>query len=400
MKKVLITVLVAAALLAGCNRGKEFKTQREESYARWNATRATIAYGVAAEHLRVGQLKDARLKAMEALALDEDLHEARLVLGKVYIEQGAYSLALMELKRVQLAQPDHAEVAYLLGVAYEKDHKYPEALDQYQLAHALDPANAAAVVAAGEVLVSTEQVDQAQQLLEANMELATSEPAMFELAGRVAMMRKEYDKAARYYQHACDQTGGNVRYRESLARALFQGEQFAQAEEAIMILLATDGYQPPAWVATMLGDSRMALGKMLQARDAYQQAAKINENSAQVWVNLSKAYLALNDYPRATQSARRALSLETQNADAAMLLGYSQLRDSKPNAAVATLRQAVQAHDDNSMLHTLLGQAYAAVGNRSQAKGCYERALELDPTNSLARELLEASGSRQVSRAG
>lgn len=395
LKYAVVTVTILAAL-AGCNK-KDFKTQREESYQRWNRTRAHIAYGVAEEHLKVGQLTEARAKLAEAIALDGEFHEARLMLGKVYIEQGSYALAEMEIAKVQQAQPANPQAAYLMGVALEKQNKLQAALEQYQLAHSMDQTKVSAIVAAGEVLVKLDRVEAAAELVESNIHLAGADAAMYELAGRLAMMSKRYDKAASYYQHACDQTGGNVKYRESLARAHFLAGDDSACEQAIQVLLDDAKYKPQAWVLVMMGDSLMNQGKAFQARDAYTRATEINGNSARTWISLAKAHLALDDAPRTVLAAQRALGLETGNAEAAMLLGFAQMKNAQPNKAVATLRQAIVANQDNSMLHTLLGQALAATGDSDSARQCYRKAIELDPSNEAARRLLSAADARQVS---
>jgi tetratricopeptide (TPR) repeat protein len=405
MKKWIMTVAMLGSL-AGCqsvaalfDRHNSVQNAKAESMKRWNHSRAQVLYGVACEHLKVGQLDQARLKAMEVLSLEENNTEARLLLARVLIEQGNYAQAAAEMTKAREKSPDSAGALYLLGVALEKDGKLEEALEVYRRAHVLDETNLDAVMAAGEVLVTMGQLREAQHQVESYMPLADNEPGMYELAGRLAMMNHEYAKAAQYLQQASDLDSRNVRYREALARARFRAGQQAETVQALNGLAECKSYKMPAWAHTMLGDCHMALGRPHNARIAYEAAAELTPESPGAWVNVAKAAMSAGDASRAIQSARRALQLEATDLDAAMILGYSLLRDGQTTRAISELTQATAAHPNSGMLHCLLGKAYAASGNGPEALRCYAAALKAEPDNRLARELIAASGGKEITKA-
>jgi len=397
MKRIITGVIVLAAL-TGCNL-KSVPQAKKEAYGRWYRTRAQILYGVAVEHFKAGRLDKARAKTLEALALVPDYWRARLLLGKIHIEQGRFTLAVDELTKVHQAWSKSAEVLYLLGVAQEKAGLLDEALISYRRSQALDSSNTSAAIAAAEVLAAQGHLRQAQLYVESYLSLADGEPGMYELAGRLAMMRKEYDKAAEQYQQAWDLDYGNIGYLEALARAQFFAGRYQEAMESLQALTTASGYSAGAWVYTMLGDCYMAASRPHRARDNYLRASEMDPSTPGIWTNLARAALALGDEPRAILCARRALSLDATLLDATLLLGYALLRDGQITRSRGVLRQAMGRYPRSAELYCLLGRAHAAAGDEAEAMRCYARAMRIEPDNALARELFGATETKKVSRA-
>jgi len=387
MKCRTIFIAMMATTLAGClNRMPKISA---DARSRMDHARAQVDLGVGEEYLKVGQLDKARDKAERALLLDKDYFEARLLLGKVLIEQGQYALAAMELGIACDQRPRSAEASFLLGVAYEKSGRLDEALVSYRKALVLNPGDMGAVMACTEVLVAMGKIRQAQLYVQSYLDRAGDEAGLFELAGRLAAMQDDHAKAAQYYQHAHDIDPKNVRYRGALAKAQFFANQYAQAEETLLALSQLKDYDPPYWVFAMLGDCCMAQGKVYQARDAYQEATDRNPSVAGLWSNLAKASLALGDIPGAISAARCALQLDADSLEATMLLGYAMLRNGEARRAGALLAAAADRHGQNVILQCLLGRSYAAAGNKALAQRCYAAALQAEPDNQLARRLLD-----------
>ena len=395
MKRLILITAMMITVLAGCDY--ELSNSREEATARHHSARAQMAYSVASEHLNVGQLDEACVKAQDALALQEDFHEARMLLAKVYIEQGRYKLACTELQMVREAMPDSAEVVYLLAVAQEKQGRLEEALDNYRLACALEDSNIHAAMAVGEVLATMGKLRQAQAHVESYLPQVEAEPGMYELAGRLAVMLGEHDKAATFYQEASDLDYKNVRYKESLGHALFHSGQYRQAVNTLSELVESPHYEPTALLYTMMGDCYMALKSPRNARDSYRSACELKADDPGLWSNLAKASLEMGDVSRALRASGEALQLRSDHLNAALIRGYAQLRDGRVSEAVKTLRNASADHPRDAMVRCLLGRSLAAAGRPGQARECYKTALWLEPDNQLARKLLNSSSAGEPS---
>jgi tetratricopeptide (TPR) repeat protein len=397
MKRIALAFLVIA-VASGCQQAP-FNTQKGEAQQRWFETRSKVLYRLAEDRFRAGQLDAASQSVHQALALEPACLESNILLAKIDIERGQYAVAAEGLTKLLAAHPQSSEAAYLLGVAQEKAHKLREALASYRRAYALDEANLSAVKAAGEILVAMGEVRQAQLYVESFLPKAGEDAGMYELAGRLAMMGHEYDKAVESCQRARDLDGRNLRYMEALARAQFAATRYADAAESLADVIAHQPDKSSSWAHLMLGDAQMGLGKARQAFEAYFTAAERAPDDPGAWVCLAHSALAIQDAPRAILAARKALTIEPQHVQATIVLGYALLRDNQPAEALKTLSRAAEAHADNGTIQCLLGRAYAANGQPAQALRCYSQAVKMDPSSRLARELLAAAGGVQVSKA-
>ena len=395
---ILAAIVLAAA--SGCDQmTAKFDEQKIKAEKRWYSARSRVLYRLAENRFAGGELDSARKSVEQALVMDPQFTEAELLLARIQIEEGQYASALAALRKAAEGDPNSSETVYLVGVAQEKTGKLDDALASYRRAYALDEQNMSAVKATAEVLVAKGDIRQAQIYVDSFLPKADEDPGMHELAGRLAMMQKEYAKAAKHYEYASDLDYKNVRYQEELGRAHYSAGQLERAADTLSALVAVKDYKAPTWVYMMLGDCRLSRGRARQAFEAYYSASERSPESPAVWTGVAKSALAMGDAPRAILAARKALQLAPGDMDATLLLGYALLRSGQASSAVQTLTRAASDHPDNSMIHCVLGRAHAARGGLAAAIRCYTEALRVDPRNSVARALLEAAGREQLSKA-
>jgi tetratricopeptide (TPR) repeat protein len=391
--KRLIAVIVVVGALTGC----QSNTSKQDAHKQWFRARGQVLCELGNEHFKAGQLDDARGKALEALKLNDELDEARLLLGKVYLEQDRYLEAVNPLAAVTVHQPNLAEGWYLLAVAQERSDQPEQALASYTRACELDAANTDAILARGEVLVALGRIADARQAAESAFTAHRTDPGLYEQAGRLAMMQEDYKAAAAYFQQAGDLDCRNLRYQESQALALLLGGQYQRAAGILEQITRSADYRPSAWVHSTLGDCYLAMGRPDEAQDAYGRACDLDNRNPRSWCNAARASMEAGDFRRAAIAAGEALRLESYHRDASMLYGYALLREGQVEQALTFLRQACRAHPDSSDLHCLLGRAYEARGDPGAARRCYDQAAQMEPANALARQLLaSADGARTV----
>lgn len=397
-KWILAAIVVLTA--AGCSRTTPVSNHKQDAEKRWTDARSGVMLRVAKNRLASGALDDAHKAAEQALLLDPRCQEAEVILGRVLIEKERYGEAEEILDRVSRSRPRDAEVTYYLGVAQEKGGRLQEALDTYRRAYAMDEKDVAPIKATAEVLVALGRPRPALHEIESYLPKAPDDMAMYELAGRLALMCDEYDKASEYLQRLRDMDYRNIHYAELLARAQYGAGRMSQLHENLAELLEREDYEAPAWIYMMYGDSLMAQSRPREAFNAFFSASESQPTRPEVWLALSRAALAMNDAPRAIGSAQRALGLAPGDLGAQMLLGMSLLKGNQPARAVLVLKEASQLHPTSATVQCLLGRAHEALGQKETAVACYTAALRIEPSNPLARELLRAaSGGEEISRA-
>ncbi len=387
MKRKIVIVCLFVSL-AGCGQPSISQARRESS-ERWHKARAHMLLETIDTHLRAGNIALARRKAREAVSLAPEFAEARMMLGKVFIEQGSFAAATDELSEACHLDPKSAESWYLLGVAQEKDEAYIESLISYRKALALETNSVEVITAIAEVLVQMERPKQAAEHLKIYMRLLRNDAGTVGLAARVNTMAGDYDQAAEYYTRATKLDSKNTEYRESLIRVLMLGKRHELAALQFDRLLASEEYKPEAWVYSLRGDCFVGLNKPGLARREYDRALRLDAVSAGLWARLARAQLADKDIASAAQSAGKALVLEPGHAQAAEVLGYALLKQGKAAEAIAPLKTAAGKNAKSVVLHCLLGKCYQATGDKENAGKAYVKATKIDPTDKLAKRLLD-----------
>jgi len=101
------------------------------------------------------------------------------------------------------------------------------------------------------------------------------------------------------------------------------------------------------------------------------------------------------DYDTAIPELEAATREDPGNYRAFVYLGVSYAGKGKYNAAIGALKMAEQLKPGVPNIHYNIGQAYEAAGVPSEAEYEYERALDIDPNYSKARDALDALRRRR-----
>jgi len=365
-----------------------FDDASADAEEQWQAGRAQTAYREAVEDYRIGNLVKARLKAEQALSLDEHHHAARILVAKVHIEQGRYQSAIDELETVVGDRPDDVEPIFLLGVAHEKAGHLEYALQDYRRAYEIDPKHFGAILAAAEILVLMDRLEDATSLLNAHLSRADNDPAAYELAGRLALMGEDYPAAVEHYRRASKLDPENVDYRESVAISQVYAGQHAEAISTLKDLVDRRDNETPLWIHAMLGDCYLATGASGKAARHYEAVCRIDPDAEIGWLSLAKIYVMQNRVGDAADACLEALTVSPDCVEATSLMGYLLLKAGYAAEAVDLLAVTQASHGDDATLQCVLGRAYTAVGQAEDAQNCYAEAVRLEPENTLAWRLL------------
>jgi Flp pilus assembly protein TadD len=130
-------------------------------------------------------------------------------------------------------------------------------------------------------------------------------------------------------------------------------------------------------------------GDWPRAQADLQQALKLAPSQPDVLNYLGYSWaVRKQNLAQARQMIEQALRAVPDSGAIVDSLGYVQMRQGNPKAAVVTLTRAVQLAPEDPTINAHLGDAYAADGRRVQAMFQWRRALQLGPDASLTAELL------------
>ncbi|NBB87653.1 MAG: tetratricopeptide repeat protein [Bacteroidetes bacterium] len=137
-----------------------------------------------------------------------------------------------------------------------------------------------------------------------------------------------------------------------------------------------------------------------QAIGAFEEALDLDPEYVLAWVGLADALTLLHEYgyeaaaqvlPRAEQTARQALDLDPQSAEAHASLGLLHEARRRGPLAIRELQRAVELQPGYAEAHNWLSWVYQLLGHPNKALESAQRAVELNPLSPEAVSNLSVS---------
>lgn len=232
----LVWVLVAVLLIAGCGKDADDYVSEGNAYvARGDMANAALQYEKATEvdpenfeaHNSLGAVLSSMgdfNRAIDhfrlAIALNDSMVEGHYNLGRAYAETGKPREALMEFR--QAAQLDTAyALAYMsAGAVFTELGMIDQAVDSYQRAIRSDPNLIQARVNLASLYIGTDRYDDGIEELLGAREVEPGNPSLASMAGRAAMLKRDFDLAIELLSEATRLDTTSLVYRNDLATAL------------------------------------------------------------------------------------------------------------------------------------------------------------------------------------
>jgi tetratricopeptide (TPR) repeat protein len=173
-----------------------------------------------------------------------------------------------------------------------------------------------------------------------------------------------------------------------LGSALLALQRPAEARDELRrVLLAR-----PAWheARFRLGLSEEALGNVNNAIAEYQRLRTECPHWPEPRARLAQLYLAQQRAAEAASVLRQLVSLEPAAASYASLALAEQLSGASREQALATADRAIEIDSRQPAIYVTRGAIWLLSGRTSEARRDFEHALRLDPTNSAARQAINA----------
>ncbi|HXU80941.1 MAG TPA: tetratricopeptide repeat protein [Polyangia bacterium] len=263
---------------------------------------------------------------------------------------GADALEAAAEQFTKAVKEDHKlfEAWHDLGVIRARQGQWPEALDAFRAALALQPASRRTLVGLGEALGRTGEWEEAAKLY----------------GERLAADPKDDDLRLRHIQ------------------ALRESGQTSEALEAARALLTKDGKNAAAFNALGLVYYRM--NKLPLAESAFRRAVELDPKAkatAAVWNNIGLVALARGNDQEAFVAFEKASAIDGDHREAHLNQATVYLDCGDYKRAEKEIRKAIEIDHDDPDAYVALGVALRGQKRFDEARAAYERALAARPNH-------------------
>ncbi len=381
---ILAAAILATASLVGCS-GHGASTAQHQSNAKlkMDAIKAATQWQTAHQAFLAGDLNKALKHVNIALELNPSVTKSHVLRGRVLMEQGELEEAGLAFNNAATIDPSAVDPQYFLGVLHERFAQKDKALAFYMKAVELDPENPQYAIAAAEMMMDLDRMPEAKDFLTQRLNTFEHNAGVRQTLGHIAMIEKDYVKAADFFEIARMLSPDDYGIQEDLARAQVQTQDYAAAETTIARLMSNEAFKERRDLKLLQATCLIKTDRPVQARDILFTLTNdhVGSADAEAWIALGNACYLVNDLSNLRSAANRVVALAPRRAEGYLLRGLH-ARETKdfPNAERA-VRQAL-AIDQTADAFMLLGMIYQDSGKDRLAQASFEKAQQIAGSDS------------------
>ncbi|MEZ5501997.1 MAG: PEP-CTERM system TPR-repeat protein PrsT [Halioglobus sp.] len=355
------------------------------------------------------QVAAARL-AMEKGAYDE----ARELLKPVFTESPKYAPAWNLLGDIESAQrhPKKAEEAYTKVIKlsgkifdaqlnrammriYQGNFKGARE-DLTQLGQAYGPSryHPGMYFAWGLVYLQARNMDAAVKSFEQASEYSDTYPQTLYYLAAIYLEKGLVEQSMINIYRFLGLVPGSVAGSKLAAKLELGQKNYAKAEQ--LLLPVASARPDDVETLNLLASALLAQGKSGEGVELLARVAELKPESTEAQARLGAGFLAAGSEDLGIETLRDILKKNPDYEQADILIVLNYLRHSEFAEAIAAAREYRDRHPQSATSYDLLGRAYMANGDKSNAKLAFSKALELRPGdpgagNSLAELALQVN---------
>lgn len=320
----------------------------------------------AQDYLDRGELKAASIELKNALQMNRDNAQARLLLGKVQLEVGNVAEAEKELRR----------------------------------ASELSVADGAVLPLLARALLRQGNQEELQALPVENLTSKDQKAEVFAAQGLGDLAQAEVDAAAGLIDQAVSLDPHSAYAGVAKARLLVAKREYGLARRELDGILEREAAYAPAW--SLLGDLETVERNLAQAQAAYTKAAQTRADNLNDVLKRVMIRIQQNEYQAAQKDIDVLKKRAPQHPGVNHMQGLIHLKDNRLPEARAAFELTLRADNDRHLQAVYyLGVTHLRLGNRQQAEDYGNQLLSAVPGSIPGRKLMAsiALGDRQYAEA-
>ncbi|HNF86158.1 MAG TPA: tetratricopeptide repeat protein, partial [bacterium] len=373
--------------------------------------------------LELGRFDEALALVQRVLIKDPFNPDALEVLADIHIRQHNFDKAIQTLELLSRRYPSNIDAHYRLITIYEVQGKAKEAAVHYARLLDVIGANTLLSLKLGEIYMRSRAYDKAVDVYH---RARSSDPNNTEILSALAMayrFNKEIPKAIEIYESLAELQEDNLQVHASVGLLSIQSGNY---EKAVRAFRHADRLQPNNFdFLRSLGFALVQLKRSVEALDVLERASMLNGRDLLTMNLLAPIYqnqkrftqsdsvferilvfepnneVILNNYSyslaerrirldKARQMIEKALKKAPDNGHYLDTMGWVLFQLEEYAQALIYTQRAVAVHPNSEEVWTHLGEIHHKLGNTQDALSAFQKALTINPDNSMLTEKINA----------
>jgi tetratricopeptide (TPR) repeat protein len=327
-------------------------------------------------HLADRQPDAAAAALSAAVKLNPRDERARLALADAFIAGDNLPAARDALQELLKLLPSSGRARYRLGLVYQRQGLYADAIRELTAAAALNPliGRNSVYQTIGALARSQQQYDVAIAAFSERIDLIPNDAEAHHELGDMYFRQGRQVEALAEFTVAVMLNPKRVDTHAAIGQVHLRDAKYAEAVAAARRAVALDDSQREA--RYVLATSLIRMGNVDEGKrelDVYQrlQSEATAARSRQLEIDALRRDASVSivngEFGKAIELLRQALKQDTESAQSHLDLGIALLKAGQPAEAVEHLTTAA-AKDNTEDAHAYLSEAYAALGRKDEAE--------------------------------
>lgn len=316
--------------------------------------------------------------AVQQHHLDEAIRHYNYYLEK----QAAYDHS-QEMSNIIFLHVDSAVIAhYALGMIYHGQDNLSEARDQYEKTLACKPDYMEANFNLGHVLLQLNCPDDAERCFLRQLEVSKNTGRAASRLATIYIKRNEPEKAEKYLSLAVESDRNNASAWFNLGRLQGEAGRLDQAMDSLEQAARLSVDNPT--LQKEVGDTYFKLKQYVRAGSVYQSIIEKGQAGAETFNDLGNSLFKQNNLAEAEAAYLRALEFSPELPIVYRNLGLTQVRLEKNAAALISLERFMTAEPGEKGFLLVIGDLYSKLGEYESALNSFEKYLGSHPRDLVA----------------
>jgi tetratricopeptide (TPR) repeat protein len=311
---------------------------------------------------------------------------AHLFKGRMALEDGKVDAAITEFNNTQKFRPDWPALHFWLAQAYVRRNQFEQAKHELETALTYDPEYRVARLTLAALQNRTGAVGAAMingiRLVKSN---PRDVPALL-VYSESLISSKDYERAARVLKMAADNAANNADLHRQLGILSLARKNVAAALKEFRTAWELDPGSKQLMDHVVLGF--VVERQIGSAIDLLEQAVAARPKDAMPRIGLAQMYFWSGKRTEGISALQAAMQVAPSNPESFVLLADVYSAENKADQATQLLTAAAQKTGIDSDLLVRTGMIYERLQRWNEARDAYERSLQSDASNAIAKNNL------------